>query len=153
MILHIAIIAIEVQRTTLYTCRACSTPLVDKSFVVYLRVPPTTSITILSDYENTSKTIKTALQNVMKSHEIKPGLSLTTTLRGDFKTAHPTPDSTYIFVTPVLERYIICDPEDPSTGFYREMSLLKTNQSKTRAHRSLNASMQLMPYSHCHCVL
>ncbi|XP_065836996.1 uncharacterized protein [Oscarella lobularis] len=118
----------EVQRTTLYTCRACSTPLVDKSFVVYLRVPPTTSITILSDYENTSKTIKTALQNVMKSHEIKPGLSLTTTLRGDFKTAHPTPDSTYIFVTPVLERYIICDPEDPSTGFYREMSLLKTNQ-------------------------
>lgn len=130
---------VEVQPTTVYACRACSMPLDDMSRVVHLRVPPTTSISILSDYKTTSKTIKSMLENFMKPYE-KQGLSLTTILRGDFKKARPTPDSTYIFVTPVLERYIVCDPEDPSTGFYNEMSSLKTNQSKT--HRSLNASMQ-----------
>eukprot|EP00118_Oscarella_pearsei_P003925 m.16300 g.16300 ORF g.16300 m.16300 type:complete len:728 (+) comp26841_c0_seq1:70-2253(+) len=114
------------KKDPVFVCTTCSTPIQCKMDVCYLRIPQTTAVRILSDYSATATRVKQIIEAILKQQQKE--ITVTTVTRRQFKDAKEAmnrSEDTCIIAVPILERYIINDPDDPSTGFTREIESLK----------------------------
>eukprot|EP00118_Oscarella_pearsei_P005380 m.24693 g.24693 ORF g.24693 m.24693 type:complete len:257 (+) comp28669_c0_seq4:1282-2052(+) len=84
------------------------------------------TVYVLSDYSRTAQEIVTLVRRLLREHN-KTHIRVETISRKEAKSllsnGRSFPDeATVIIGTPILERYIIYDAQDPSTGFYREIN-------------------------------
>ena len=89
------------------------------------------TVYILGDYRVSNNILKTLLTDLFDECEkCDDDISVIPVTRKDFRNSAfdqvvGGADVAFVVCIPVLERYIIDDPEDPSTGFTREIDVLQ----------------------------
>eukprot|EP00118_Oscarella_pearsei_P003870 m.16073 g.16073 ORF g.16073 m.16073 type:complete len:622 (+) comp26727_c0_seq1:100-1965(+) len=113
-----------------HACRSCLS--LQPRNPVYVRVPETSTIVVLSDYNKSAKEVGKIMEGVLdncgKSEEVKVKYYTRKKFEERKQKIWET-EATCVFAVPVSERYIINDPQDPRSGFYKEIQFL--GQKKT----------------------